>query len=90
MSTRQLTDAGETITDSYVYDAFGVLIAHSGTTVNDYLYAGEQYDPNTGFYYLRARYLNPYVGRFITQDPFRGDPFEPVLYTDTCMLTAIL
>ncbi|HMG75187.1 MAG TPA: hypothetical protein VK582_16930 [Pyrinomonadaceae bacterium] len=53
-SVRQVTNATGTITDGYDYDAFGNLIYHSGTTPNDYLYSGEQFDANLGFYYLRA------------------------------------
>ena len=71
-STRALTDATEAITDTYTYDAFGNLIRSTGTTPNNYLYTGEQYDPNIGFYYLRARYMNPENGRFLTIDPFAG------------------
>jgi len=78
MSTRQLTDATEVVTDSYVYDAFGVLINRVGTTVNNYLYTGEQYDPNIGFYYLRARYYNSALGRFITSDLYPGSIYEPI------------
>ncbi len=101
LSTRQLTNlptAPETnpqITDTYAYDAFGVLLESTGFTVNHYRYTGEQFDPNSGFYYLRARYMNPTTGRFINRDPFGGfnnDPTSlhrylyanasPVLYAD--------
>jgi len=57
-SVRYLTDINGAVTDTYTYDAFGNLLARTGTTPNDYLYAGEQHDANVGFYYLRARYLN--------------------------------
>ncbi len=57
-SVRFLSDASATVTDTYDYDAFGNLIYRSGTTANDYLYSGEQFDANLGFYYLRARYMN--------------------------------
>jgi len=78
LSTRQLTDASGNVTDTYTYDAFGLLINRSGATVNNYLYTGEQYDPNVGFYYLRARYYNPSIGRFITQDTYPSMQFEPL------------
>ena len=77
MSTRLLTNAAGQATDTYTYDAFGVLLERTGTTDNAYLYAGEQYDANLGFYYLRARYLNPSTGRFLTADTYPGSPFEP-------------
>ncbi len=77
MSTRALTDASESATDRYVYDAFGNLMNRTGTTENPYLYTGEQYDPNVGFYYLRARYYDQNTGRFITHDPVLGFLFDP-------------
>src|SRR5262249_43664418 len=63
--------------DVYDYDAFGNLIYRSGTTPNDYLYSGEQLDPSLGFYYLRARYLNPQSGRFVSLDSVEGNRFDP-------------
>ena len=72
-----MTDAAALTTGTYTYDAFGNLIAQTGATQNSYLYTGEQYDPNTGFYYLRARYYNPSVGRFLNRDTYAGSPWEP-------------
>jgi RHS repeat-associated protein len=39
---------------------------------------GEQWDPNAGFYYLRARWMDPSTGRFVSVDPYEGDPQAPV------------
>ena len=78
MSTRKLTDPTQTATDSYTYDAFGIELDHTGATVNDYKYTGEQYDSNMGFYYLRARYYDQGTGRFVTMDPFPGSVFDPI------------
>ena len=77
-SVRHLTDADGTVTDSYIYDAFGNLRDHLGNSDNRYLYAGEQYDADAGLYYLRARYYDPGSGRFLTHDPYPGNPDEPV------------
>jgi RHS repeat-associated protein len=77
-STRNLTDSNAVVTDSYVYDAYGVLLEKSGSTENDYLYTGEQFDPNIGFYYLRARYMDPETGRFISMDSYAGDRMSPI------------
>jgi YD repeat-containing protein len=63
-STQALTDASGKVTDRYVYDAFGRAIGQTGSTVNDYLFAGEQRDPSIGLDYLRARYLSVSLGRF--------------------------
>jgi RHS repeat-associated protein len=77
-STRFLTDISGNITDSYIYDAYGNTISSSGTTTNNYLYTGEQFDKNLGEYYLRARYYNPSEGRFTGRDPFDGMLTEPL------------
>ena len=77
-SVRALADESGKVTDTYVYDAFGNLISSVGNTRNDFLFAGEQFDPVTGLYYLRARYMNPSVGRFITMDSYEGSIDDPV------------
>ncbi|SPD72923.1 hypothetical protein PITCH_A1590005 [uncultured Desulfobacterium sp.] len=77
MSTRTLTNAAGDSTDSYIFDAFGVLLAHTGSTPNQYLYTGQFLDPNSGFYYLRARWMRPETGRFISADTIHGSVFEP-------------
>jgi RHS repeat-associated protein len=67
-SVRALTDASGAVTDNYDYDAFGNLIRATGATPNEFRFAGEQFDPDLGLYYLRARYYNPATGRFWTMD----------------------
>ena len=71
-SVRQLTNLAGTVTDTYSYDAFGNILNSTGTTPNNYLYRGEQYDSDLGLYYLRARYYNPATGRFVERDPLDG------------------
>ena len=77
-SVRALADESGKVTDKYVYDAFGNLISSVGSTKNDFLFAGEQFDPVTGLYYLRARYMNPSVGTFISMDSYEGSIDDPV------------
>ncbi|HEX8150503.1 MAG TPA: PKD domain-containing protein [Pyrinomonadaceae bacterium] len=77
-SVRLLTDAAGAVTDTYTYDAFGTLVSRTGATPNEYLYAGERFDPETGFYYLRARYVRPDTGRFWTMDSFEGNTSDPL------------
>jgi RHS repeat-associated protein len=69
-SVRQLTNSAGTVTDTYEYDAFGNEVNHTGTTPNNYLYRGEQYDSGLRLVYLRARNYNPLTGRFVTRDAF--------------------
>ena len=76
-STRLLTDENGAVTDAIDYDAFGNVIARVGSTDIDHLYRGEALDPNTGFYYLRARFYDSSNGRFLTQDSFAGFGMDP-------------
>ncbi len=77
-SVRHLSDASGALTDSYTYNAYGLLTTSSGATVNPYLYRGEQYDDALNAYYLRSRYYQPRTGRFLTTDPFQGVPTTPM------------
>ena len=71
-NVRFLANAGGTVTDSYDYDAFGILIRGSGTTPNAFSYSGERLDNSVGLYDLRARYYNQATGRFWARDPVEG------------------
>ncbi len=77
-STRLLTNEAGRITDRYAYDACGNLLKKEGDTENDFLYTGEQYNANTGLYYLRARYMDPSTGTFISMDSYQGSLYDPV------------
>jgi hypothetical protein len=47
-----MSDGSGAVTDTYDYDAYGLLIAQTGSTPNLYLYRGEQWDPNLELHYL--------------------------------------
>jgi RHS repeat-associated protein len=77
-SVRFLTDSTGAITDTYDYDAYGNLISSTGSTPNNYLFAGEQFDPALGIYYNRARYYDQRQGRFWTMDEFERTIADPI------------
>ena len=77
-STRALADGSGQITDSYDYSPYGTLLRHSGSSDNPFLFTGEQYDPEAGLYYLRARYYSPELARFLTRDTYNGKPIDPL------------
>jgi RHS repeat-associated protein len=52
--------------------AFGELLAHTGSDPQPYAFTGEPLDPNSGFQYHRARWMDPRVGRFSATDPYPG------------------
>ena len=57
---------------TYTYDAWGKLLTSTGdmADVNPMRYRGYFYDTETGLYYLKSRYYDPEVSRFINPDAF--------------------
>ena len=79
-----LTDADGEVVKSYTYDAFGVEKNIDDSDTNAFRYCGEYYDKETATVYLRARYYQASIGRFITRDSYSGeigDPLSLNLYT---------
>ena len=60
------------------YDAFGALRGTAAEN-NPYRYTGEPQDPTVARspYYLRARYYDPAIGRFLSRDPWPANPMNP-------------
>ena len=64
----------------FSYDPFGQLDATSYDNVGVNLrYAGREYDSESGFYYVRARWYDTQRGRFLSEDPL-GAGAGPNLY----------
>jgi RHS repeat-associated protein len=77
-STVALTNSSGVLTDTYGYDTFGNPSHLAGSTANVFLFNGQQYDEETGLYYLRARYYAPGQGRFLNHDPLMGNDSDPL------------
>ena len=77
-STRLLTDEAGREIDRYDYKAFGELLRQTGSTSNNYLFAGEWYEAPLEQYDLRARFYDPNTGRFTQRDRFEGWETRPV------------
>ena len=89
-STTHIVDEAGAVQNWYEYDAWGNITAKQEAIPNRYTYYGQQLDPITQQYYLRARFYNPVIGRFTQEDAYRGDGLNlyaycannPVFYTD--------
>jgi RHS repeat-associated protein len=62
----------------YDYDEFGnVKEVGESQFKNDVKFTGAVHDKSTGLYYMNARFYNPSNARFLTQDTYSGNPYEP-------------
>jgi RHS repeat-associated protein len=87
-SVRQLADDEATPLLTQTYDPYGTVYASVGVGASSYGYTNE-YTDATGLLYLRARYYNPSMGRFLNVDPSRQErnlyeyaTSNPVMFTD--------
>ena len=78
------------ILNQYEYDAWGNVVNQKETVKNRFKFNGQQLDPITQQYYLRARFYNPVIVRFTQEDTYRGDGLNlysycannPIYYVD--------
>ena len=68
-SVTSLSNAAGAIANNYTYDSFGNLVASSGSVVNNFRYTAREFDIETNLYFYRARYYDPAVARFLSEDP---------------------
>ena len=89
-STTHIVDENGNVQNRYAYDAWGKIEVKEEAVLNRFTYYGQQIDPITQQYYLRARFYNPVIGRFTQEDTYRGDGLNlyaycannPVYYVD--------
>ncbi|MEK4159517.1 MULTISPECIES: RHS repeat domain-containing protein [Paenibacillus] len=74
----QILDTNGNVVNSYSYDAWGNITNQKEGISNPFKYAGEIYDEETGLYYLRARYYDPTIGRFLNEDTYEGQNDNPL------------
>ena len=73
-STVAITNGQGTVTDTFTYGPYGEQCGRTGKTRTPFLYNGRYgiETDNNGLYYMRARYYNPDIKRFINQDVIQG------------------
>ena len=79
-SITDITDCDGTVLNHYAYDAFGNRTMEEETVENRFGFAGEMLDAVTGQYYLRARFYNPVIARFLSEDTYYGDGLNLYAY----------
>jgi len=86
-----MTDHNGNTVQTLSFGPFGEPLPSAGRSTNSFNYTGREQDAETGLYYYRARYYDPEIGRFISEDPlgfYAGSNFyayvenNPILFAD--------
>lgn len=85
-SIQAITDSAGNVLQRYVYSSFGKLLKVTDNFGNEfapivrtsYTYTNRELDEETGLYYYRARFYDPALGRFLTEDPEPGSGYIPL------------
>jgi RHS repeat-associated protein len=68
-TVRDLVNGTGTVLNQLTYDSFGALVAQTNPLVpNNLLFTGRVFENHDNLYYYRARYYDPGVGRFTSED----------------------
>jgi RHS repeat-associated protein len=69
-SITELTDSAGVVKQSYTYSSFGKIESQLDPTfIQPYTFTAREFDTETGLYFYRARYYDPSIGRFLSEDP---------------------
>ena len=80
-TVRDVIDNQGNILNHISYDSFGQITSQTNTEAYfRFGYTGREYDQESGQYYYRARYFDPGVGRFISEDPIGFDGGDSNLF----------
>ena len=75
-SVTNIVDGAGAVVKSYDYDEFGVTTSTGDAFFNEVTFTGSISDAS-GLLYMNARYYNPTTARFLSQDSYSGNPYDP-------------
>jgi len=83
-----LSNASQSVSDSYRYKAYGLPLITTGSTTNPFRWVGTlgyYYDASSGRYYVRARHYGPVIARWLSEDPigFEGSQWNLYEYVNS-------
>lgn len=64
-----VTNDSGALVDETLYTSFGL---PTDAPASQFAFNDQAFNSNTGLFYLRARYYDPELGRFVSEDPFNG------------------
>ncbi len=85
-STIAITDSTQNIVNKYAYTPFGEIGSEVEAFAQPFKYVGQYgvMSESNGLYYMRARYYDPTLGRFLSEDPlgFGGGDVNLYVYVN--------
>ncbi len=70
LSVRQIVKTNGDILDEITYDSFGNILSETNPAAGDrFKFTGREYDDLVDLYYYRARWYDPQLGKFLSEDP---------------------
>jgi RHS repeat-associated protein len=76
-SVRQINSADGYLVRTQDYEPYGSVLNSDGSASSAYGFAGEERDTYIELVFLRARYYNPELARFLSKDVWQGDYTRP-------------
>lgn len=70
-SITSLSNVAGTLAQTYTFDSSGKQTASSGSLTNPFRYTAREWGAEASMTYYRLRYYDPFVSRFISEDPIR-------------------
>jgi RHS repeat-associated protein len=64
-----VVDGAGAVVGQYKYAPFGTRQSYAGSVASAFQFGARELDEETGLYYNRARYYDPRLGRFVSEDP---------------------
>jgi RHS repeat-associated protein len=74
----ELRDGNGAVLNQYSYDIWGNPQQTVESVENPFRYSGEYWDKSVSLQYLRARWYDPTMGRFLNEDTYQGDIKNPL------------
>jgi RHS repeat-associated protein len=68
-STIGLTDEAGNVAATMLYDSWGQVRTSVGVGIGKYQFTGAEMDSATGLYHMGARFYDPSIGRWLSEDP---------------------
>lgn len=84
-TVRDISSSAGAVVNHIDYDSFGRVISGSHENISDrFLFVGREFDSDIGLYFLRARFYDPSLGRFVSTDPvgFEGHDYNLYRYAN--------